>query len=448
MRRQRIETYLTTVDRNEYIPVAPHPKQRRFLLLSDAREVLYGGAARGGKTLAALMAAAQYVKVPGYSALLLRENFPDLMQPGAFIPLSKEWWYGRVGWNEQQRRWTFPGGATITFGYLERDDDVYQYQGSQFQTIIVDELTHHTEWRYRYLFSRLSRPDAGPLSQVPLRMRATANPGGKGHEWVKKRFISPQTREPAAVFIPARVADNPSVDQAAYVGSLSYLDPLTRAQLLAGDWDAVPGGRFDASWFRYFMRRGDYMVFDEKRIFHLYNQCRIFLTVDPAASEKNTADYTVISAWCATPDHDLCWLGCHRGQWEIPDIVPQIQSQYRRWRARVAGIEAVAANAAVYQFARRTAMVVTKVSPESRDKLVRATPAMSLAKDGRIWLPAPEADPTFPLEDVLAEVTRFTGDGDQDAHDDIVDTLSYAVELIDRLPTAQDRRQGPMVLGG
>lgn len=234
---------------NRWIPHVPHLKQEAFLLLTDITEVLFGGAARGGKTDAGLMAAAQYVHVPGYAALLLRESFPDLMQPDGLIPRSKEWWRESVEWRELQRQWTFPSGATITFGHLGRDDDVYQYQGSRLQYIGIDELTQHTEWRYRYLFSRLSRPESGPLSQVPLRMRGFTNPGGRGHEWVRKRFVDPLTREPGSVFVPARVEDNPTEDQAAYIKSLSFLDPVTRAQLLSGNWDIVAGNMFNRAWF-------------------------------------------------------------------------------------------------------------------------------------------------------------------------------------------------------
>lgn len=211
---------------------------------------MYGGAAGGGKSDSLLMAAAQFVHVPGYSALLLRENFPDLNQPDALIPRSKAWWSGKATWNERDRRWTFPSGATITFGYLEKDTDVYQYQGAAFQFIGIDELTQHTEFRYRYLFSRLRRPEAGPLAEVPLRMRSATNPGGKGHQWVYDRFIDSRTREPGAVYVPARLADNPSLDAEQYRSSLARLDSVTRAQLEDGNWLIRKGGIFQPGKFR------------------------------------------------------------------------------------------------------------------------------------------------------------------------------------------------------
>src|SRR5439155_1467671 len=121
--------------------------------------------------------------------------------------------------------------------------------------------------------------------------------------------------------------------------------------------------------------------------------------------------------WAIGPDHELIWLDCSRGHWEAPDIIPQIEALYRRHQCHFVGIEAVAANSAVYQLARRTKMAVRSLSPKGEDKLVRATPAMVLAGDGRLWLPrvAPW------LEDAEAELLRFTGDPKRDAHDDIVD---------------------------
>ncbi len=424
--------YKRTVDRNPWIPELPHPKQRQLLLLSDIREVFYGGAARGGKTKAALMAAAQYVDVPGYSALLLRSTFPDLHQPDGLIPASKEWWAGTAAtWSEKHCRWTFPGGAMVSFGHLDRDDDVYQYQGSRHQLVDIDELTQHTEFRYRYLFSRLDRPAEGPLSQVPLRMRSQSNPGGKGHEWVKKRFIDPRTRLRGAVFVPARVEDNPSVDLAAYLESLSYLDPITRAQLLAGDWDAVHGGRFRREWFRRWRRHPveGYNLLPVERggaEKHFPKLALIFQTVDPAASAKTTADYTVIATWGLTQDSQLLWLDCERHQVAIPDIPPLVEAAYKRWKPAFVAIEAVAGNNAVYAYCSRSRMVVQGVSPMGLDKLVRATPAMILAQSGRIYFPV--AAPW--LEEIEAELLMFTGDDKQDAHDDVVDCVSYACEVL------------------
>jgi hypothetical protein len=220
-----------------YVPHTPHPKQAEFIALTD-REALYGGAAGGGKSDALLMGALQHVHVPGYSALILRKTFRDLNQPDAIMARSKEWLRGTDAvWNDRDKRWTFPSGATLTFGYLDTEDDVYQYQGAAFQFIGFDELTQFPERPYRYLFSRLRRVKGVDL---PLRMRAATNPGGIGHEWVRRRFIDPG--DPARPFVPAKLVDNPSLDAEDYRASLAELDSTTRQQLEHGVWVRDAGG--------------------------------------------------------------------------------------------------------------------------------------------------------------------------------------------------------------
>jgi hypothetical protein len=237
-----------------YTPHYPHPPQEAFLAL-DCLEAFYGGAAGPGKSDALLMAALQYVHVPRYAAIIFRRTYEDLSLPGALIPRSKEWLgptLGMQAWNEQRHRWTFPSGATLSFGYLQHADDHLRYQGAEFQFVGVDEASQIREAQLRYMFSRLRKPDVGSLSGVPLRMRLASNPGDRSHEYLKRRYIDKQvdpddaedTEERARrrVFIRARLQDNPSLDQRAYRESLSHLEPEVRAQLLDGDWDARQPG--------------------------------------------------------------------------------------------------------------------------------------------------------------------------------------------------------------
>lgn len=214
-----------------FVPHRPHPKQAEFLARTEL-EALYGGAAGGGKSDALLMAALEYVHVPGYTALLLRRTFADLAQPGALLDRAREWLSGSAAkWNERDRRWTFPSGAVVQFGYLDTPQDRFRYQGTAYQFIGWDELTQFAEMPYRYMFSRLRRLAE---ADVPLRVRGATNPGGIGHEWVRRRFIEPAN--PARPFVPALIDDNPSLDAASYRQSLAMLDASTRAQLEQGLW--------------------------------------------------------------------------------------------------------------------------------------------------------------------------------------------------------------------
>jgi predicted phage terminase large subunit-like protein len=230
----------------QYTPHKPTPKQAAFLLLPN-EEAFYGGAAGGGKSDALLMAALQYVDQPNYSAILFRRTFQDLALPGALLERSHDWLNGTDAvFKEKDHRWYFPSGATLSFGYMEHEKDKYRYQSSEFQFVGFDELTQFSETQYRYLFSRLRRLET---SQIPIRMRGAANPGGVGHEWVRQRFVV-EGKTQGRIFIPAGLRDNPYLDQETYRNSLMNLDTLERAQLLDGDWSAKQAGSlFDRSWF-------------------------------------------------------------------------------------------------------------------------------------------------------------------------------------------------------
>ena len=163
----------------------PQPVQARFLRRSEY-EALYGGAAGGGKSEALVMEALRQVHIPHYRALILRKTYPELSE---LIGKSLSYYprvFPRAKFNETRHRWTFPSGATVEFGAMHRTQDKLKYQGRAWDYIAFDELTHFTWEEYSYLFSR-NRPN-GPGTRVY--MRATANPGGIGHGWVKERFIT------------------------------------------------------------------------------------------------------------------------------------------------------------------------------------------------------------------------------------------------------------------
>ena len=215
------------------------PKQAAFLVL-DQLEAFFGGAAGPGKSDALIAAALQYADVPGYAAIIFRRTFSDLDLPGAAMDRAKDWLRPEVHWDDRGKTFTFPSGATLTFGYLEHEQDKYRYKSAEFQYVGFDELTQFSESQFEYLFTRLRA--TGDI-RVPLRMRAASNPGDVGHGWVKRRYLT--DRQPGVVFIPARLEDHPDeMFKRGYRDSLAKLDELTRRQYEFGDWDAAAGLAF------------------------------------------------------------------------------------------------------------------------------------------------------------------------------------------------------------
>ncbi len=263
-----------------FCPEAPSLTQKVFLR-TYAIEALFGGAAGGGKSSALLMSAMQYVDVPGYSAILFRRTFADLALPGALMDRFTSWIanYDEVRWNSNNYTATFPSGARIAFGYLNNSQDYLRYKGAEFQFVGMDEVTEIREADYRYLFSRLRRPASGPLSQVPLRMRAASNPAPN---WVRQRFIV-EGKDSGRVFVPSLLTDNPGIDADSYRAALQALDPIERRRLEAGDWWATTLGTM--------FQRESFALIDPMEVPQISSAARVVRFWDLAATEVSASNY-------------------------------------------------------------------------------------------------------------------------------------------------------------
>jgi predicted phage terminase large subunit-like protein len=269
-----------------FCPEEPSITQKVFLR-TYALEGLFGGAAGGGKSSALLMSALQYVDVPGYSAILFRRTYADLSLPGALMDRFKSWIanHDDIHWNANSYVATFPSGARISFGYLNNTNDYLRYKGSEFQFIGMDEVTEIRESDYRYLFSRLRRPASGPLSQVPLRMRAASNPAPN---WVRQRFIV-EGHDTGRIFVPSLLTDNPGIDADSYRQALSALDPVERRRLEQGDWWSTSLGTL--------FTREDFVIIDPSDVPNVSSAARAVRFWDLAATEPHSGntdpDWTV-----------------------------------------------------------------------------------------------------------------------------------------------------------
>jgi len=223
----------------------PNSRQREFFL-SNARHIAYGGARGGGKSWAMrrkfVLLALTY---PGLQLLLLRRTLPELKENHG-RPLQAEL-SGIARYNGTERSFLFQNGSRIRLGYCANEDDVYQYQGQEYDVIGLEEATHFTESQMQFLTTcnRSTRTDFTP------RMYYTCNPGGVGHSWVKRLFIDRHYRNferpEDYVFIPARVYDNKALLRAdpGYLTTLNNLPAHLRRAHLEGDWDALAGQYFE-----------------------------------------------------------------------------------------------------------------------------------------------------------------------------------------------------------
>jgi len=259
--------------------IAWQPQERqRIFIQCPFQEILYGGAAGGGKTDGLLGDFLNHANLYGKDAVgvLFRKSFPEFEE---VLRRSQEI-YGAIGatYKDKSKSWTFPNGATLRLAYIESYDDALQHRGFQYTWAGWDELTlWETDDEYIFIQSRMRSP-AG----VPTRIVSTTNPGGPGHNWVMKRFfidtnpsgmrphhiylnvekgvafedkdldklpecnLPPGIKRRTRIFIPGKLADNAYLDNdGEYRARLLSMPELQRRMLLDGRWDVVEGAFFE-----------------------------------------------------------------------------------------------------------------------------------------------------------------------------------------------------------
>lgn len=222
---------------------------------SCADELLYGGAAGGGKSAATVAEGFKLaMQYPHLQCYAFRRTFAELDK--SLVLEARKRYTGIGSYNKSDHRWELPNGSNIWFCHCHTEDDRYNYQGAEMHVLLIDELTHFTKEMYDYLKTRVR---AETILGFRERTRTTSNPGGIGHAWVKQQFAdlepymlhpiktwSPLLQKSETItrqYLPARVTDNPHISQR-YVFELERKPPALRRALLEGSWDSFEGQVF------------------------------------------------------------------------------------------------------------------------------------------------------------------------------------------------------------
>jgi phage terminase large subunit-like protein len=426
---------------------------------------LYGGAAGGGKTYALLVWLAEGIHVPGYSGIFFRRTYAQLSKSNDSPIITSHELYRPLGgvYKSGEHRWTFPSGATIEFGHMQHEDSVHDYQGPAYHRVAFDELSQFSETQYRYLFSRMRMRKDFP---VMMGIRAASNPGGQGHAWVKQRFITPDAERavqqlssrtpsppgmvfwptPKCAFVPARVADNPTLDVEDYIERmLTHLPHVLRERLLNGDWSVVEDAIIKADWLCYYEMRGDYLVpldRHRKKMTPINrSECRRFATVDTAGTSKQKAaekrgkpaSWSVCQIWDYSPKTNFLFLRHvwrDRVNWD--GLKAGVRMTLNEWNpSRVLVENAHHGPPLASELADFPVELVNPVSDSMRGqsglpgKVERATQLLNKLEKGEVFLPRHN---NHWLPDLEAEWLAWTGLDDETA--DQVDAAAYVAKYV------------------
>jgi len=393
-----------------------------MLISCPVPDILFGGARGGGKTDALigdwLAHAGRYGK--DAKGILFRRSMPELEEVQA--RMREIFTMLRAEYASQQRTWLMSNGATLKLRFLESDDDSDKYQGHQYTWTGFDEIGNYPNPAPIDKIRATLRSAAG----VPVRFLATANPGGKGHDWIKERYILPappmtpfwsEAQKTQRIFIPSKLIDNRILleNDPGYADRLMGSGPswLVRAWL-DGDWNAKQeGGIFKLQWWQYWR--------DEPPELEM-----IIQSWDTAFKIGNENDCSVGQTW-GLAKNGFYLLDCWSGRVEFPELKRMVQLHADKWHPREVLVEDKASGQSLIQELQRDSRLPIRAVKVDRDKVARAYAVTPLIESGKVYLP--EGAPW--LADFIEEMSLFPNG----SHDDRVDSLTQALDHLANFPS-------------
>lgn len=371
-----------------------------------------------------------FADVPGYSALLFRKTYTDLSLPGALMDRAAEWLMPTPAkWNDREKTWHFPSGATLSFGYLDSAKDRFRYQGAEVQFIGFDEATQIREEDYLYLFSRLRKLRG---ARVPLRARAASNPGGESHEFFGDRFVTPEKPNPERIFVPAYLEDNPYLDRPSYERALAELPDLEYRQLRRGEWVRDTGEAiFKSDWFPRYTQEETYALWNST--VHRY------AALDTAETVGEASAYTALTVGDIQPDWTMPIRYAARKKLEFPDlldwVIDEVYPFIRDHKFQVLFVENASSGRQLVQQLRRSGppwlasrVIAVKPNPGPNGKEKGWKNAALWARRGMTPLPHPSDDAPWlmPFQKELLAVPNSTFMDQADSYSLLVNGVEAA----------------------
>ena len=418
----------------------PYKGPQTWGLMCPVREVFFGGARGGGKSIFIILRWIQHAKAcagraRGLVCRRTREQLKDFQRECLAILGKIGWTYKVVG-----HEWTGPDGSVLTLAYLENDADAEQYQGWNLSFVAIDEAGNF--------------PSPEPIDKLRATLRLpgcehlltlTGNPGGAGHRWLKERYIDPatpmtpflvsfqvprddgkgyETLTAERVFIPSRLKDNPGANTPEYKANLAASGPawLVKAWL-EGDWDVVPaGGVFDVENINF----GDPPAI-ERRV-HGW---------DTAYTEKTKNDESARMEIGRDPARRIWIMDLWHGHGDVGmigrKIVSDAMEREVRWVRAEGGPAGLAIRPTVRDAMRDTgALIHFDLVSHMHDKIAKNAAFAAAVNTGQVWIPGRKDAPPawWPyLRDQL-----LTFDGVDGKRDDCVDAGGVAFREVDKLP--------------
>jgi predicted phage terminase large subunit-like protein len=321
-----------------------------------------------------------------------------------------------IRWIDKLKCFIFPSGSRLNFAFLDSENDRYKLQGAEFTFIGIDEASQISEGNFLYTFSRLRKNAGNP---IPLRFRCATNPSSDALH-LYYRYISTDKPDKTKIFIPAGISDNPHIAEEEYRKTLENLDPITKQQLLHGEWLVKKDGvMFRPEWFKF--------------VDLVPKSCRFIRVWDIASSDpkiNKRADYTV-----------GLLIGRYRGYYYVADVlrfqgtpaqVDQIMlaTAFKDGRAVPIHMQidpGSAGRIAFEHYVKLLSGFVVKGQTSSGSKVDRAKAASSACENGQVYLERASWNKDFVDETSIFPSTSKT------AHDDQVDAFSWGFNAVAKM---------------